>query len=292
MPTELALAIDGGAPVRREPLDFAKGASRLGAEEADALAAVIASRSLFRYKDDLTAGTVADFERATCELLGCEYAIAVSNGTAALRTALAALGVGCGDEVIVPALRSSHRQRRGRGGGYRSSPVTTHCIDPGTSKRRRPIAPLRSSRCNENIACDVDAVRRPHAAGCRSSRTPPKCSARPHGRAGHLGAPARSPPAGENITAGEGGVVTTNGEPCTCAARFQDQGGQFVTSYASARRRAHRAVAGRTCVWGARGRGRVQAPAARHPRRDARQQDAIVGAVGAIDGLTRRRDRS
>ncbi len=89
--------------MRTEPLDFSKGAALLGAEEADALAAVIAGRSLFRYKDGLTAGAVAEFERAACALLGCRYAVAVANGTAALRCALAALGVGCGDEVIVPA---------------------------------------------------------------------------------------------------------------------------------------------------------------------------------------------
>ena len=57
------LAIDGGTPVRTEPLDFSKGAALLGAEEADALAAVIAGRSLFRYKGGLASGTVAEFER-------------------------------------------------------------------------------------------------------------------------------------------------------------------------------------------------------------------------------------
>ena len=85
------------------PLDFSKGAALLGTEEAEAVAAVVASRSLFRYKGELVGGTVADFEQAACEALGCAYAVAVANGTAALRCALAALGVGCGDEVIVPA---------------------------------------------------------------------------------------------------------------------------------------------------------------------------------------------
>ena len=51
-----ALAIDGGTPVRTEPLDFSKGSSLLGSEEADALAAVIAGRSLFRYKGGLETG--------------------------------------------------------------------------------------------------------------------------------------------------------------------------------------------------------------------------------------------
>src|SRR5581483_1694507 len=68
-----------------------------------AVARVVRSRSLFRYKGDHAEGTVAEFERAAAASLGCRYAVAVANGTAALRTALAALGVGCGDEVIVPA---------------------------------------------------------------------------------------------------------------------------------------------------------------------------------------------
>jgi 8-amino-3,8-dideoxy-alpha-D-manno-octulosonate transaminase len=40
----------------------------------------------------------------------------------------------------------------------------------------------------------------------------------------------------KNITAGEGGVVTTNDESLYLrASRYQDQGGQFVTSYSSTR---------------------------------------------------------
>lgn len=44
------------------------------------------------------------FEEGFAKLCGSEYAIAVSNGTAALHLALAALGVGPGDEVIIPDL--------------------------------------------------------------------------------------------------------------------------------------------------------------------------------------------
>src|SRR5258705_3006942 len=95
-----------GSPHHYAPavaLDFAKGAALLGEDESDAVAAVVAGRSLFRYKGDLATGTVADFERAACAALGARYAVAVANGTAALRCSLAALGVGTGDEVIVPA---------------------------------------------------------------------------------------------------------------------------------------------------------------------------------------------
>lgn len=43
-----------------------------------------------------------DLEAALCDTFGCEYAQLVSSGTAALTTALTALGVGAGHEVIMP----------------------------------------------------------------------------------------------------------------------------------------------------------------------------------------------
>jgi perosamine synthetase len=46
---------------------------------------------------------VAKFERAFASRLGCAHGVAVSNGTAALETALYALGVGRGDEVVMPS---------------------------------------------------------------------------------------------------------------------------------------------------------------------------------------------
>src|SRR4030095_8022758 len=44
-----------------------------------------------------------ELEEAICKRFGCKYAQLTSSGTSALTTALAALGVGAGDEVIMPS---------------------------------------------------------------------------------------------------------------------------------------------------------------------------------------------
>jgi len=47
---------------------------------------------------------VKEFEEAFADYIGVDYAVAVNSGTSALHLALLSLGVGEGDEVIVPAL--------------------------------------------------------------------------------------------------------------------------------------------------------------------------------------------
>ncbi|HLN01116.1 MAG TPA: UDP-4-amino-4,6-dideoxy-N-acetyl-beta-L-altrosamine transaminase [Bryobacteraceae bacterium] len=55
--------------------------------------------------DWLTTGpAVEEFERAFASYTGARHAVAVANGTAALHAAMFALGIGPGDEVIVPPL--------------------------------------------------------------------------------------------------------------------------------------------------------------------------------------------
>ncbi len=44
----------------------------------------------------------AELEEAICKTFGCKYALLTTSGTTALTTALAALGIGAGDEVIIP----------------------------------------------------------------------------------------------------------------------------------------------------------------------------------------------
>jgi len=73
---------------------------RIGQEEVDAVARVIASKNLFRF-----GGTECDaFEKEWAEKIGVKHALLNSGGgTAALTIALAACEIGPGDEVLVPA---------------------------------------------------------------------------------------------------------------------------------------------------------------------------------------------
>jgi dTDP-4-amino-4,6-dideoxygalactose transaminase len=69
----------------------------VGDDEVAELAKVVAS-------GQLTMGPrVDEFERALADACGTTDAVVVSSGTAALHLAMVALGVGAGDEVIVPA---------------------------------------------------------------------------------------------------------------------------------------------------------------------------------------------
>ncbi len=69
----------------------------LGPEEAEALAAVTRSGQLAQGPQ------VAEFERAMAAWMGLSGGVAVSSGTAGLQLALSAVGVGPGDEVILPS---------------------------------------------------------------------------------------------------------------------------------------------------------------------------------------------
>jgi len=70
----------------------------LGSEEAAAVAEVLASGWVAQ------GPRVAAFEHATCARLGAAHGVAVSSCTAALHVSLVALGIGPGDEVVVPSL--------------------------------------------------------------------------------------------------------------------------------------------------------------------------------------------
>lgn len=74
---------------------------RIGQEEIDAVAKVIQARKFFKINDGPQ--ECKHFQEEMCELLGTKYSIFMTSGHAALSSALIALGIGPGDEVIVPA---------------------------------------------------------------------------------------------------------------------------------------------------------------------------------------------
>jgi dTDP-4-amino-4,6-dideoxygalactose transaminase len=81
------------------------GHAFLGEEEAQLVQEVLSSWELGRYRFDDSPGReskVYTLEREVERRFGSSYCLALNSGTSALITALAALGVGPGDEVIVP----------------------------------------------------------------------------------------------------------------------------------------------------------------------------------------------
>jgi dTDP-4-amino-4,6-dideoxygalactose transaminase len=87
--------------VSAEPIPFFAGARTWAAHGADYLAAMDAALADGRA---LQGPAVAAFEAALAGRCGRRHAIAVGSGTDALAFALWALGVGPGDEVVVPAV--------------------------------------------------------------------------------------------------------------------------------------------------------------------------------------------
>lgn len=86
------LAIDGGKPVREKKLFY--GHQYIDDRDIEAVVEVLKS-------DYLTCGPkITELEKRLCEITGAKYAVAVSNGTAALHIACQTAGVGEGDEVI------------------------------------------------------------------------------------------------------------------------------------------------------------------------------------------------
>src|SRR5215469_4893263 len=93
---ESQLAISGGTPVRAEvfpPWPY------FDQDEIEAATAVLRSGRVNYWTGD----EGRRFEREFADFTGRKYAIALANGTLALELALYCLGIGAGDEVIVPS---------------------------------------------------------------------------------------------------------------------------------------------------------------------------------------------
>ena len=214
----------------------------LDADELAAVTAVLEGHKLFRYDVAREASAVAAFEDALTQRLGVAHVVALSSGTAALRAGLAALGVGCGDEVIVPAFTFIATINAVVTMG--AVPVfceidDTLTMDPRDlatkiTRRTAAIVPVHL----ENVAADMDPLLQ--AAGDipvfedAAQALGATYHDKPVGTLGALG--AYSLQSAKNITSGEGGALVTDDDKLGLrAARYQDQGGQFVTQYGNVR---------------------------------------------------------
>ncbi|MDB6149049.1 MAG: DegT/DnrJ/EryC1/StrS aminotransferase [Chthoniobacter sp.] len=184
-------------------------------EDDDLEAVVAVLRSAW-----LTTGPkVPEFEQAFAEFTGTAHAVAVCNGTAALHCAMAALGVGPGDEVIVPAITfvatANAAVYCGATPVFADVEADTLLIDPADVERK--ITPRTRAIAAVDYAgqpCDWDAL----GAIAAKQRLPlidDACHAlggswrdRPVGSLADLNTFSLHPV--KPITTGEGGVITTN----------------------------------------------------------------------------------
>ncbi len=207
------LAIMGGTPVRATPISYGKQYI----DEEDVAAVVEALKS-----PALTCGPrITQLEEKLCEITGAKYAVAVSNGTAALHIAAMAAGIGEGDEVIVsPITFAASANCVLYCGGtpvFADIKADTFNIDPAsvrkliTPKTKAIVAvdftgqaveldELRAICEEYNLSLIEDAA---HSMGT-------KYNGRPIGSIADMTTFSFHPV--KTITCGEGGAVTTNDE--------------------------------------------------------------------------------
>ena len=97
------LAINGGSPVRTK---LFPAYNTIGEEEKLAVVKVLESGNLSQFlgawsKDFFGGPTIQQFEKNWSSAFGSKYAISVNSNTSGLFTAIGALGISAGDEVIV-----------------------------------------------------------------------------------------------------------------------------------------------------------------------------------------------
>ncbi len=74
---------------------------RIGKEEVDAVAELLATKKFFKRVSDLK--LIYQVQDRLCNITGAKYTIMTSSGFGSLVSAMTAMGIGPGDEVIIPA---------------------------------------------------------------------------------------------------------------------------------------------------------------------------------------------
>lgn len=166
---------------------------------------------------------VTALEREFADYLGVKYCLATNSGTASLHMALAALGIGPGDEVIVPAFTfvasAMAVLQQGATPVFVDIEETSFGLDPASVQRAitaktKAIMPVHM----HGMPCDLDAIleiARKHDLAVVEDA----CQAHGatyHGQKvgtfGKLG--AFSLQSSKNLACGEGGLLVTNDEAC------------------------------------------------------------------------------
>jgi 8-amino-3,8-dideoxy-alpha-D-manno-octulosonate transaminase len=226
------LAIHGGSPVRKSALHSRPyGPQFYDDVEKQELLEVLESKFPFRWWG--AKSKVLQFEKAYAAYLGVKYAVAVTSGTTALYTAMAALGIGPGDEVILPAWTWYADYDAVVLSG--ALPVfaeidESFAIDPGDieariTPRTKAIVPSHLQGGVADMDAIIDIAKRhkllvvEDCAQCAGGRYKGK----------HVGSVAdmgiNSFQLSKTITSGEGGaVVTSNPKLFERALRFHDVG--------------------------------------------------------------------
>lgn len=227
------LAIYGGAKAVQRPLPpMYPGGMRIGAEEEAAVLDVIRSKRLFRYYGPNPGRSKADqLEEAFAARMGTRHALAVSSGSASLICALVAMGVGPGDEVIVPAytwIASASAVLAAGAVPIMAEVDESLTLDPADAARKistrtRAILAVHM----RGAPCDMDALlalARQHNLKLLEDVAQAAGASYRGARLGSIGdAGAFSFQFNKIITCGEGGMVTTNDrELFTRAAMYHD----------------------------------------------------------------------
>lgn len=199
------------------------GSQRIGKEEIAEVLDVLEAGALFRYgslDDPRFKHKVYTFEREFEAACGVRHALALSSGSGALICALKALGVGPGDEVIVPAYTfiASFSSIIFAGGVPVLAEIDESLdLDPGEierrlTKRTKLIMPVHML----GNACDMDAIM---AAAAKHGLPVLEDACQANGgsyKGRRLGSIGRMGTFSLNIfktiTAGDGGVVVTDDE--------------------------------------------------------------------------------
>ena len=226
------LAIDGGTPIRKTQLNYQfYGPQFYDDVEKQELLEVLASKQPFRgRKADSKA---LQFEKAYAALIGVKYALGVTSGTTALYTAMAALGIGPGDEVILPAWTwYADYDAIVLSGALpvfaeidESLAIDPNDIEPRITPRTKAIVPSHLQGGVADMDAILDIARRhklrvvEDCAQCCGGRYKGKYV----GSIGDIG--INSFQLSKTITSGEGGAVTTNNpELFERALRFHSVG--------------------------------------------------------------------